>query len=106
MGKFIGAQTPSLFSAGSLVALGVVLVTALGGVGLWQFENVIRARAESAWGIVTSAARLDWLYLTFWELYRFVGRVLRMAAAIIEGEGGVLWTIVVALLVWLLFRKR
>ncbi|HKZ69600.1 MAG TPA: hypothetical protein VJ020_05955, partial [Anaerolineales bacterium] len=70
------------------------------------FESVFRGRAVSAWAVASSAARLDWLYITFWDFYRFVGRILRTAAAIVEGEGGVLWTIVAALLVWLLFRGR
>jgi formate hydrogenlyase subunit 3/multisubunit Na+/H+ antiporter MnhD subunit len=104
--KAFGASIPGLLSSENLTGLGAVLAAAIGGVGLWQFENVIRGRAERAWGSVTSAARLDWLYIAFWEVYRTFGRTLRTAADIVEGEGGVLWTIVVALLVWLLFRNR
>lgn len=91
-------------SARSLPALGAIVVSALGGAALWRFEHLLRAQAQAAWTAAASAARLDWLYVTFWDFYRFVGRMLRTAAAIIEGEGGVLWTIVAALLVWLLFR--
>lgn len=104
--KAFGASIPDLLSPDNAAGLGVVLVAVIGGVGLWQFENVIRSHADKAWSSVTSAARLDWLYLAFWEVYRTCGRFLRTAADIIEGEGGVLWTIVVALLVWLLFRNR
>ncbi|HLB45758.1 MAG TPA: hypothetical protein VJL59_01910 [Anaerolineales bacterium] len=101
-----GAQPVNLFSTQSLPALGAVAMAMLGGAGLWRFESVFRGRAVSAWAVASSAARLDWLYITFWDFYRFVGRILRTAAAIVEGEGGVLWTIVAALLVWLLFRGR
>ncbi|MBI5711862.1 MAG: hypothetical protein HZC38_00325, partial [Chloroflexi bacterium] len=50
--------------------------------------------------------RLEWLYRIAWETYRLIGRSLRTIAAIVEGEGGVLWTLVVALMVWLLFFNR
>jgi len=106
LGRAFNTEPPGLLSSENIVGLGAVLVATIGGVSLWQFENAIRARADKAWEAVTSAARLDWLYVAFWEVYRFFGRFLRTAADIVEGEGGVLWTIVVALLVWLLFRNR
>jgi hypothetical protein len=73
-------------------------------VGLWRFEAAVRTRAQAAWTAATSTARLDWLYRFFWDVYRFIGRSLRVTAAVIEGEGGVLWALVAVLLVWLLFR--
>ncbi len=101
-----GAPALDLFSPESLTAVGAVVVAAIGGVGLWRFEELIRARTQSVGSAVTSVTRLDWLYIFAWDTYRFVGRMLRIAAAIVEGEGGVLWTIVAAMLVWLLFRGR
>jgi formate hydrogenlyase subunit 3/multisubunit Na+/H+ antiporter MnhD subunit len=107
-GTLGGLPAPTLFSldATQSVPVGAVAVTVLGGFGLWQFEDRVRARAASVWNAATSVARLDWLYVVFWEVYRFIGRTLRTAAGIVEGEGGVLWTIVAALLVWLLFRGK
>ncbi len=109
-----GAPPPDLFAPQSLTALGAVTAAILGGVGLpalagrpgWRFESLLRARAESAWTAVSAAVRLDWLYQLTWDVYRFIGRMLRVAAAVIEGEGGVLWVIVAALLVWLLFQGK
>jgi hypothetical protein len=101
-----GAPALDLFSAESLTAVGAVVVAAIGGVGLWRFEELIRARTQTTWAAATSVARLDWLYTFAWDTYRFIGRMLRIAAAIVEGEGGVLWAIVAAMLVWLLFRGR
>lgn len=96
----------SLFSPTAFVALGALVVAGLAGFALWRFEPVVRARTQSAWTAATSVARLGWLYTSFWETYRLLGRMLRAGADIVEGEGGVLWTIVAALLVWLLFRSR
>ncbi len=106
IGNAVNETLPSLLSPENMAGLGAVLVAVIGGVGLWQFENVIRAGADTTFTAVTSAARLVWLYIVFWDVYRFLGRSLRTVAAVIEGEGGVLWTIVAALLIWLLFRGR
>ncbi|MBI4316074.1 MAG: hypothetical protein HY679_09065 [Chloroflexi bacterium] len=105
-GALAGLAVPSMLSAAALPALLAGAVAALAGFGLWRYENLVRAPGESAWAAITSVARLDWLYFAFWEVYRFIGRTLRTTAGIIEGEGGVLWTLVAALLVWLLFRSR
>lgn len=99
-----GAPTFDLFGLPTLSAFGALIGAALAGFGLWRFESVVRARAQSL-ATVASAAQLGWLYPLFWELYRAIGRMLRTTADILEGEGGVLWTIVAALLVWLLFRS-
>ena len=106
IGNAVHVTLHDLLSLENVAGLGAALVAVIGGVGLWQFENLVRARADTTLTAVTSAARLDWLYVFFWDVYRFAGRSLRTTAAIVEGEGGVLWTIVAALLVWLLFRGR
>jgi hypothetical protein len=36
---------------------------------------------------------LNWLYHLFWKGYRFLGTILAFASAILEGEGGVLWAL-------------
>jgi hypothetical protein len=39
------------------------------------------------------AFRLEWLYKMVWHLYNFSGRMIKTFSAIIEGEGGILWTV-------------
>lgn len=96
----------NLFAPASLSALGALVIAALGGIALWRFEAVVQARTQSVWNAVNNVVQLGWLYSAFWETYRLLGRMLRAGADIVEGEGGVLWTIVAAMLVWLLFRSR
>jgi hypothetical protein len=36
---------------------------------------------------------LSWLYQLLWGVYRFVGRFVALINQILEGEGGILWTI-------------
>lgn len=42
--------------------------------------------------------RLEWLYRTLWSIYNFFGRILRLFSRILEGEGGILWTLLLLLL--------
>jgi formate hydrogenlyase subunit 3/multisubunit Na+/H+ antiporter MnhD subunit len=86
------------------VALGLwLLATALGFV-LWRFENAARSRADVAWAALASLFRLDWLYRLLWDLIRGLAALIRNLAEVLEGEGAILWTLVVVLLVWLAFR--
>jgi len=88
----------------SLVAAVVVVITALGGVVLWRFETAVRARAEVIATALTSLFRLDWLYRLVWGVIHLAGTLILNLAAVLEGEGAVLWALVVVLLAWLLFK--
>jgi fatty-acid desaturase len=41
---------------------------------------------------------LDWFYQGLWHINNLVGRVLRAISTIIEGDGGLLWTILLLVL--------
>jgi hypothetical protein len=88
----------------SLVAAVVVVLTALGGVVLWRFETAVRARAGVVAAALTSLFRLDWLYRLVWGVIHLAGTLILNLAAVLEGEGAVLWALVGALLAWLLFK--
>jgi hypothetical protein len=42
--------------------------------------------------------RLDWIYLTAWRINDLLGRILGVFSSILEGEGGILWTILLLVL--------
>lgn len=42
--------------------------------------------------------RLEWLYRVLWSIYDFAGRILQIFSKILEGEGGILWTLLLLLL--------
>jgi formate hydrogenlyase subunit 3/multisubunit Na+/H+ antiporter MnhD subunit len=90
--------------APSLAALILFAIAALGGFVLWRFEPMVRARAEVVGAALTSLFRLGWLYRLVWGAVRASGAVVFNLAAVLEGEGAVLWALVAALLVWLLFK--
>jgi hypothetical protein len=42
--------------------------------------------------------RLEWLYQILWSIYTFAGKILQVFSKVLEGEGGILWTILLLLL--------
>lgn len=47
--------------------------------------------------------RLEWLYAIAWRIFNFFGRLLHVVSTILEGEGGILWTtLLLVLLITLL----
>ncbi len=47
--------------------------------------------------------RLEWLYQAAWRIFNFIGRILHTVSTILEGEGGILWTtLLLVLLITLL----
>lgn len=113
-GVFMGWFTPMLSAprlgwfgwtgTPSIVAAVIVVVAALCGVILWRLETAVRARAEVVAAALTSLFRLDWLYRLVWGVIHLAGMLILNLAAVLEGEGAVLWALVVALLAWLLFK--
>jgi formate hydrogenlyase subunit 3/multisubunit Na+/H+ antiporter MnhD subunit len=110
LSNFLGVEGMAglggLFSPVGLFALGLILLAAVGGLGVWRFETELRARTDPAWGVLTAATRLDWLYLAVWNLYRGLSAVLRTAAEILDGDGAVLWAVLIALVAWLTYTGR
>jgi hypothetical protein len=74
------------------------------GVGLWRFEAVAHSTADTAWIALASLARLDALYRSAWNVVHLFGRIILNLAAVLEGEGALLWTLVAVLLAWLLLK--
>lgn len=106
--RALGLSVSSFASfAGSqdLAPLGLVLLSLGLGFALWRFEGLILAQTEHLNNPLSAFTRLDWLYRLIWQVAHGVGRLVFGLAEILEGEGAVLWTLVGALLLWLLFRS-
>jgi len=96
----IGAGTP----APGLWAGIAVLVTVAVGLGLWRFEALARGPANVAVEALSALFRLDWLYRLVWSGFHFLAAVVFNIAAVLEGEGAVLWALAAIMLLWLAFR--
>ena len=64
--------------------------------------NPIRAH----WVRPVNASWLDWGYKALWRLYRQLGRVSNVISNVLEGESGVMWTLLVLVLFASFFAQR
>ncbi|MBL8044989.1 MAG: hypothetical protein JNL09_00530 [Anaerolineales bacterium] len=99
---WLGLEAPSEW--GVLVAL----LCAIGlSMALWRWEGLLRVRG-SAEGISMAVQRLfqlNWLYRLVWGLFSFIATLIDNLALVLEGEGALVWALVIALAVFLLFRS-
>lgn len=86
----------------------VGLLTSLLTIGLiWltprlRILNPVRAH----WVRPTNVSWLEWSYKALWNLYRQLGRVSRVISNILEGESGVMWTLLFLVLFISFFAQR
>jgi hypothetical protein len=67
-----------------------------------QILNPVRAH----WVRPASTSWLEWVYRALWYLYRQLGRASNMVASLLEGESGVMWTLLVLVLFVSFFAQR
>jgi len=83
-------------------ALGSALLAGGIGIGLWQFwEQLQVKRAAIPHLALVSALELRWLHASLRTMYRGLARAMHAAALVLEGQGGVLWALVLVTVVWL-----
>ncbi|HSJ86018.1 MAG TPA: hypothetical protein VK909_02335 [Anaerolineales bacterium] len=84
-----------------------MIVSSLTVVILWltprlRILNPVRAH----WVRPTSASWLDWAYELLWSLYRQLGRVSNTFSSLLEGESGIMWTLLFLVLFMTVFAHR
>jgi formate hydrogenlyase subunit 3/multisubunit Na+/H+ antiporter MnhD subunit len=88
----------------SLAALALIVLTATAGILMWRFDISLSARAEGAATFLASLTRMGWLYSGLGSVIRVLSALISTLAQVLEGEGALLWAIVAALAIGLLFR--
>ncbi len=63
------------------------------------------SRAEQALAWLQQIIALGWLYRLFWGVYRALTRLAQVVSQVLEGEGGVLWAILVLILLVSVLRQ-
>lgn len=71
------------------------------GTTLFLVGEGLRQRLEGGWQGLGTMLRLEWVYGLFFITLRWVVSLMRGIAGIIEGEGALLWTAVILLIVLL-----
>jgi multicomponent Na+:H+ antiporter subunit A len=71
------------------------------GVMLFLVGEGLRQRMEGGWRGLGGLLRLEWVYGLFYLFLRQVGRMLRGVSGVVEGEGALLWMLVILLILLL-----
>lgn len=100
-----GAFTPGVWwlalISNALILIALVLIRRSGiSAPYFQLPSSSKLRIISDWFFprIEPVFRLDWLYQVAWKLYNFLGRILKIISSILEGEGGILWTLLILVL--------
>jgi hypothetical protein len=54
---------------------------------------------------INSILSLEWLYRILWQIYRFMMRLISMLSTILEGDGGILWALVLFALIFVFLQR-
>ncbi len=55
--------------------------------------------------VIRSGLSLNWFYRILWSLYRSLGHLVAFVSLILEGEGGILWTLLILTLLFSLLAQ-
>jgi hypothetical protein len=75
-------------------SLVVMVLFGLIGVWIWRGGQLSAGR----WSVVRQLFSFHWLYRLLWRGYRLVGGGVAIVTVLLEGEAGVLWTLLLLLL--------
>jgi hypothetical protein len=84
-----------------LIIFAVILVRRFGaGLSYLQLPASSGIRKVTNWLFprLDPIFRLEWVYRLVWQIFNFFGRILNGFSGLLEGEGGVLWTILILVL--------
>ena len=97
---WVGARTIGLWWLA-----GVVILLAAGFTAL-ALRILVRIPPSSASGQWTRLFRLEWLYTILSALYNFLRRIADVITSSLEGEGGLLWSFLLLVLILSLLSTR
>jgi len=66
------------------------------------FSFLTRSTETSFWNNLIS---LDWLYRLLWKLFRALSRLFAIISTILEGDGGILWALVLFALIFVFLQR-
>jgi hypothetical protein len=74
---------------------------------LWSARRFpILSPVRAQWLESASASQLDRLYQNLWTLYRFIGRITQTISRLLDGESGIIWTLLFLIFFVLLLVQR
>ena len=81
--------------------------TLLGSIVIWLAPRLrVLTPIRAHWVSPAATSWLDWLFRAMWEFYRLVSRLSNAFSAILEGDGGFMWTLLFLVLLISLLAQR
>jgi hypothetical protein len=79
----------------------------LGGLAVWLAPRLrLLTPIRAHWVRPAASSGMDWFFRGLWGLYRFVGRLSNSFSALLEGDGGFMWTLLFLVLFISLIVQR
>jgi hypothetical protein len=83
---------------GNWPAAVIALLLAI-GFSILSSTILLRAAPASGPGRWTEILRIDWLFKLLGNVYRFLGQIASLITSMLEGEGGILWSLLLLVLI-------
>ena len=90
---------------GNWFAGGIACLLAVGILWLTPRARILNP-VRAHWVRPTNASWLDWAYQGLWGLYHRMGRLSNAFIGLLEGESGIMWTLLFLVLFITVFMKR
>ena len=87
---------------GAVVVIFVGAIHFLGRQSRYLFQPRIDPNFRSIWDRIFA---FEWLYRILWMLYRSLSRVFGLISSVLEGEGGLLWALVLFGLIFVFLQR-
>jgi hypothetical protein len=75
-------------------------------VGLAALSRRVEAIPDRAVMVIRGLLSFGWLYRVLWQFYQGAGRLLNFMTTILEGDGGILWSLLLLALLMAYFVSR
>tara|TARA_B100001964_G_scaffold245707_1_gene335007 strand:+ start:4886 stop:6517 length:1632 start_codon:yes stop_codon:yes gene_type:complete len=86
----------NVLNVSGLTALGSSVMSASLAMLLWYYRSTVLLLVKNvSESRLRYVADVRWLHLAIWRIYRDIGKSLRVPADILEGQGGILWSLVI-----------
>ena len=72
----------------------------------WRYPHIFPHRGiTTSVSPITRVLSFEWLYRLFWRFYRLLTRVSALFSTILEGDGGILWALVLFALIFVFLQR-
>ncbi|MGE5123741.1 MAG: hypothetical protein ACM3H7_04435 [Acidobacteriaceae bacterium] len=106
IGWFLYPDTHEVTAFGWLAGISVVAISGLLWFVVRRYPHLLSYRLLSAkTSPLNRFISLEWIYPQFWKIYRFLTRLSSLFSTILEGDGGILWAMVLFALIFVFLQR-